>query len=382
MVNRRWLSRLPWEIVVMAAMLILLGWVGINRAEELADREGRFLPRQMSWLPIALVAMFGVALPSYRPLCRWSYAIFGLAMLGLLLVYFFPPVNGARRWIRLGPIGCQPSEFAKIAFVMATARYLMYRENYRRFTGLFAPLALVLVPCVLILREPDLGTALLFPPVLFAMLYVAGARSADLLKLVLIGMLCTPLLWTQMTREQKSRITALAESTSPGHRPSDDAYHLQQSKRMIGLGNTWGSFVQGDAVPDRGAYRLPEAHTDFIFAVICERLGLAGGAFVLGLFGLLIWRGATVAIQSREPYGRLLAAGLTALFAVQVAINTAMTIGLAPVTGLSLPLVSYGGSGLLAHAIGLGLLLNVGARPGYEVGPEPFRYRIEAAARA
>ena len=103
---------------------------------------------------------------------------------------------------------------------------------------------------------------------------------------------------------------------------------------------------------------------------------------MLGLFGLLIWRGATVAIQSREPYGRLLAAGLTALFAVQVAINTAMTIGLAPVTGLSLPLVSYGGSGLLAHAIGLGLLLNVGARPGYEVGPEPFRYRIEAAARA
>lgn len=379
MVSRDWASRLPWEMVAVAVGLILLGWLGIARAEELADHPGRFLPRQMFWLPLGLAAMVGVALPSYRPLCRWSYAIFLASLVALVLVYFFPPVNGARRWIRLGPVGFQPSEFAKIGFVMATARYLMHRDNQRRFRGLFAPLGLVLIPCVLILREPDLGTALLFPPVLVVMLYVAGARSGDLLKLALLGALCAPLLWTQMTREQKSRITALAESTAPGQRPSDDAYHLQQSKRMIALGSVWGSLMQGDAVTDRGAYRLPEAHTDFIYSVLCERLGLAGGALILGLYFVLIWRGARVARQSREPYGRLLAAGLTALLAVQVVINTAMTIGLAPITGMSLPLMSYGGSGLLAHAIVVGLLLNVGARPGYEVGPEPFRYRLEPA---
>jgi cell division protein FtsW (lipid II flippase) len=137
--------------------------------------------------------------------------------------------------------------------------------------------------------------------------------------------------------------------------------------------------IQGDAVTDRGAYRLPAAHTDFVFAVLCERLGLPGGAVVLSLFWLLAWRGWAIAINCREPYGRLLAAGLASLFAVQAAINTAMTIGLGPVTGLSLPLVSYGGSGMLAHALAVGLLLNVGARPGYEVGPEPFRYRLESA---
>jgi cell division protein FtsW (lipid II flippase) len=182
-----------------------------------------------------------------------------------------------------------------------------------------------------------------------------------------------------MTREQKSRLTALAESTAPDRRPSDDAYHLQQSKRMIALANTWGSLAQGDTASDRGAYRLPAGHTDFVFAVLCERLGLPGAAAMLMLFLLLIWRGAAVAIASREPYGRLLAAGITALFGVQVAINVAMTIGLAPVTGLSLPLVSYGGSGMLAHAIAVGLLMNVAARPGYEVGPEPFRYRLARA---
>lgn len=377
--SRPLVMRAPWDLAAMAAALVLLGCVGIHRVEELTDRPGSYLPRQLFWAPLALAAALGAAIVSYRRCCGWSYAIFALAMLGLAAVYFFPPVHGARRWIRLGPVGFQPSEFAKIAFVMAAARYLMYRDNYRRFTGLFVPLALALIPVVLILREPDLGTALLFPPVLLVMLYVAGARGIDLAKLGLIGLLCVPLLWTQMTREQKSRITALAESTEPSRRPSDDAYHLQQSRRMIALGNTWGSALRGDSVADRGAYRLPAAHTDFVFAVICERLGLPGGAAVLSLFLLLSWRGWSIAIRCREPYGRLLAAGLAALFAVQAAISTAMTIGLGPITGLSLPLVSYGGSGLLAHALAVGLLMNVGARPGYEVGPEPFRYRLEPA---
>lgn len=365
-------------MAAIGCALIFVGWIGISRAEELADRTGQFVPRQLFWTPIALAAMWLTAMPNYRRLIRSSYLVYFLAVVCLAAVFGFPAINGARRWIRFGPIGFQPSEFAKLAFVIALARYLMYRENYRRMTGLVVPLALAIVPVVLILREPDLGTALLFPPVLFAMLYVAGARSADLLKLAGVGVLCTPLLWTQMTREQKSRITALAESTAPDRRPSDDAYHLQQSKRMIALAATWGSWAQGDAVADRGAYRLPEGHSDFVFAVLCERLGLPGAAVVLLLYLLLIWRGAAVAIASREPYGRLLAAGLAALFAVQVGINVAMTVGLTPITGLSLPLVSYGGSGLLAHALAIGLLLNVGARPGYEVGPEPFRYRLAA----
>ena len=318
--------------------------------------------------------MLGVSLPNYRVLCRMSYALFAVSLLGLVVVYFFPAVNNAQRWIRIGPVGLQPSEFAKVAFVLAMARYLMYRENYRRLRGLIVPLAIAMLPVLLILREPDLGTALVFLPVLFAMLFAAGARRADLARLLLVGLATLPLLWTQMSREQKSRVTALFEQPAAAERPSDDAYHLHQAKRMLALGGVWGSFITGEPTDDTAAYRLPEARSDFIFCVLGERFGLPGLAAVLGLFGLLAWRGVTVAAATREPFGRLVAAGVVALLAVEVLINTGMTVGLLPITGLSLPLISQGGSGLLAHAIAIGFLLNIGLRPGYEVTNEPFRH--------
>lgn len=365
---------MPWSIVVAATGLVILGWMGIATYEALVEGDGHFLRRQIVWSVLALAAVVGTSLPNYRIFCRYSYAIF-LAVLGLLvLVYFFPAINNARRWIRIGPLGIQPSELAKVAFVLALARYLMYRENYRRLRGLVIPLALTTVPVLLILREPDLGTATVFLPVFFVMLFAAGAKRRDLALLLLAGLLMTPLLWTQMSREQKSRVTALFEQPSAGGRPSDDAYHLYRAKQVRALGGVWGSALAGQLTDDPAVYRLPHARSDFVFCVLGERFGLPGTAAVLALFGLLVWRAVTVASTTREPFGRLVAAGIAALFAVEVLINTAMTVGLLPVTGLPLPLVSYGGSGLLAHAIGLGLVLNVGLRPGYEVTKEPFRY--------
>ena len=369
-----WASRLPWLIVVIAALLVILGLVGIDRCDVFSGTGGRFLRQQLIFSALALLTMLAVSIPNYRILCRWSYAAFVGSIVLLIAVYFFPPVNNARRWIRFGPIGFQPSEFAKVAFVLAMARYLMYRENYRRLRGLALPFGLTLLPVLLILREPDLGTALVFLPVLFLMLFTAGARWRDLARLAMLGLVAIPLLWTHMSREQKSRVTALFEQTVPGDRPSDDAYHLYQAKQMLALGGVWGSLVIGQPVDDPAVYCLPEARGDFIFCVLGERLGMLGIASVLGLFALLAWRGLLIATATREPFGRLLAAGLVGLIAVQVLINTGMTVGLLPITGLSLPLVSYGGSGLVAHGVILGLLLNVGLRPGYEVTNEPFRY--------
>jgi len=328
----------------------------------------------MIWTLLALAAMFVATLPSYRILCRWSYAVFALALALLVLVYFFPPVHGTHRWLRLAGLSLQPSEFGKIGLVLALARYLMYRANYRRFRGLCMPLMLTLLPVVLVLREPDLGTSLVFIPVLFAMLFAAGARKRDLAALALCGMLTLPALWTQMSREQRSRVTALFEQTLPGERPTDDGYHLHQAKQLLALGGVWGSWLAGEPVDDRAVYRLPEDHTDFIFTVLGERFGWLGGFGVLFLVVLLSWRALAVAESTREPFGRLVAVGVVALFAVQSLINTAMTVGLLPVTGLSLPLVSYGGSGLVAHCLALGLVLNIGLRPGYEVAGEPFSF--------
>ncbi len=370
-------SPFPWLIVVAAALLVLSGWVSIARYEGLTGGGGRFLRLQMVWSVVAVVATVAASVPNYRVLCRWSYVVFALGLGLLVAVYFTAPVNGARRWIRFGPVGFQPSEFAKIAFVLALARYLMYRENYRSLVGLLLPLGLTLVPVLLILREPDLGTAAVFLPVMFVMLFAAGARRIDLAGLVLAGLFVLPLLWTQMSLEQKSRVTALFEQAGPGEKAAGDAYHLRQAKQMLALGGVWGSAIAGQAVDDPAAYHLPEAQSDFIFCILGERFGLVGIAVVLGLYALLVWRGLAIAGATREPFGRLVAAGLATLVAVQVLINTGMTVGLVPITGLSLPLVSYGGSGLVAQGLVLGLLVNVALRPGYEVAKEPFRYVVE-----
>jgi cell division protein FtsW (lipid II flippase) len=228
---------------------------------------------------------------------------------------------------------------------------------------------------LLVLREPDLGTSLVFLPVLFIMLFAAGARVVHLGCLALCGVALLPLLWSQMSMEQRSRVTSLFEQTSAGQKPSPDGYQLHQAKQLLALGGVRGSYWTGEASDDRAAYHLPESHTDFLFTVLGERFGWVGLAGVLLLFGLLVARALRIADETREPFGRLLAVGLAALFGVQVLINTGMTVGLLPVTGLSLPLVSYGGSGLLAHGLAVGLLMNVGLRPGYEVGREPFRFR-------
>ncbi len=369
-----WTRRTPWSIVILAVVLVALGLAGIARGETLFGASGGRFYRQLCWALLCAGAMLGATAKSYRVLARWSYAAFFLSLLLLVAVFWFPPINGAHRWIRFGPAGMQPSEFAKLAFVLGLARYLMHGDSYRQLRGLLVPLALVMVPVVLILKEPDLGTALVFLPVLFVMLFAAGARRRHLALVVAIAVAVLPLLWSQMSREQKSRVTALAEQTGPGQRPSDDGYHLHQAKQLLALGGWTGSFVGGLTTSDESVYFVPEPHTDSIAVVLGERFGLIGWCCLLALFLTLVWRCLTVAQATREPFGRLVAIGIAALLAVQVLINTAMLVGLLPITGLALPLVSYGGSSLLANALALGLVLNIGLRPGYEVTNEPFRF--------
>ncbi len=369
-----WLRRMPWSIVALSAAIMLFGLAGIARSEQLAGVSHRFLIRQMLWAALCVLAMFAVSLPSYRALSRWSYAALAGSIVMLGLVYAFPPINGAQRWIRFGPVGLQPSEFAKLACVLALARYLTDSRSYRRPLGLLIPLAVAMIPVVLVLREPDLGTALVFLPALFVMLWAAGARTAHLALLLVCAVASFPLLWSQMSREQRSRITALAEQTRAADKPTDDGYHLHQAKQLLAMGGWTGSLLGGAAVDEASAPVVPEPHTDSIVIVLGERFGLLGWAALLGLFFALAWRGLAIAQGTREPFGRLVAIGIVALVGTQVLINTGMLVGLLPITGLTLPLVSYGGSSLLANALSLGLLLNIGLRPGYEVSNEPFRF--------
>lgn len=366
----------PLAVVALASLgLMALGLVGIERAEELASGDGHYFRRQLVWSLGAVAVALVVAVGSpYRRWLRLGYAAVLACTALLAAVFLFPAVNGAHRWIPLGGFTLQPSEFTKLAYVAALARYLERGAAHGRFVGLWQPLLLSLVPLVLILREPDLGTALVFVPLLAVMALAAGAPWRSLAALAILGLAASPVVWSQMTREQRSRVTALWEQNDPSERPTADGYHLHQSKQMLTLGGPWGSIWTDDAAADRTAYHLPAAHTDFVFAVLGERLGLIGPALALALSTILALAGGRIAAETRDPGGRLLAVGVAALFAVQTLINTSMSVGLAPVTGLSLPLVSYGGSGLLTHGIALGLLGNVALRPQGELTGDPFRF--------
>ena len=366
------LRRIPWTIVLCVLALVALGLSGIRRADLFNDGPDLF-SKQVTWTLMALPALIAALCIPYRHWKPISYLMFGVSLPLLIVVLFMARRGGARCWIPLGFFDLQPSEIVKLTFILALAQYLMYRENHRRLTGLVAPFLITAAPLLLILIEPDLGSAMLFVPVLFAMLFAAGARARHLICVVLLGMTLCPIFWTRMSAEQKSRVVALFTQVDGGPNPNGDRWHQHQSKLVIALGGTWGSETSGKLLDD-DAYRLFAAQTDFVFCMVAERWGLAGGILTLSIYLILYARGLMVAAATREPFGRLLAVGIVALLATQTVINTGMTVGLLPVVGITLPLMSYGGSSLLMTAIAVGLLINVAIRPGYEMTPDPFRF--------
>ena len=352
---------------------MILGLLAIARGDELYTL-GEFAPRQRLWAALGSIVFVAAAAWPYQRL-RWiSYPIYGGCLLLLVLVFFMPAKNHSHRWIPLGLMDFQPSELAKLAFIAALARYLMHRDSFRTGLGLLVPFLMALVPVALILKEPDLGTSLLFLPVLFAMLFAAGARPRHLAAVAVLGVLASPFLWIQMSAEQKSRVVSVFTQTSGGQAPRGDGYHLHQSKRVLALGGVMGSQFSGMPLQSRRAYHLPESRTDFVFCLVGERWGLMGCLGVLCLYAVLFARGLMIAGDTRDPFGRLLAVGIIALMASQVLINTAMTVGLLPITGMTLPLMSYGGSSLLTMCLSLGLLVNIAMQPARDVLDEPFRF--------
>lgn len=370
-----WLRNVPIVIPLCCMGITVSGLFGLHRADQLYG-ESRLFERQLVWIALAWPAMFLVTALPWRRLRNAGPALFVVCLILLVVVLFMPPINGSRRWIPLGLMDFQPSEPTRLTFIMALASWLMYRENQRTVRGLIPPFVITLLPLLLILREPDLGTAMLFLPILFAMLFAAGARSLHLAVATLIGLAMLPVLWQQMTSEQQSRIVMIFNQTDGGTTPTGDGFHLHQSKQVLALGGIHGSIWNEEPVTeDTTAWRLPAARTDFILSVIGERYGLAGAALVLSLYAVLVWRGLRAAFKTQDPWGRLVAVGIVTMIGVQALINSAMTVGLMPITGMTLPFCSYGGSSLLSFSIAIGLLMNIEMRPGYDVSPLPFAPR-------
>lgn len=316
---------------------------------------------QLMWFAIGLILAFIALWIDYRILLRLAYPIYGVSVLLLLAVLFFgKEVAGNKNWLVIGPFTMQPSELAKVAFILAMARYLSDHPSARGYgvRQLIGP-ALFLLPILsLIVLEKDIGSSLFMVLAFASLVLFAGVKRNVLLVCVLIGLVGSIGVYKKiLSPRQKSRIEAFLH---PDEDPKGRGYHLLQSKIAVGSGRFFGKgYLKG--MHNKLLY-LPEKHTDFIFPVLAEEWGFFGSSVVLGLYLSLLIMGLQVGTRAKEGFGVFLALGLSALFFWQMVINLGGVLGLMPLTGVTLPLLSYGGSSLVMILIGISLLLNISMR--------------------
>jgi cell division protein FtsW (lipid II flippase) len=363
------MPRLNKTLLACVALLGGMGLLSLWTQAPPTDLSGESITksiflRQATFLAGALGLTGIVALPHYQLYRRLAWVGYGVCVVALAVLLFKgDATRGTRGWFKIGPFMLQPAEFMKIALVLALARVLMYGREVQRWLGVLLPAAVVALPAALVVVQPDLGTTILFVPTLLAMLYAAGARKRHLAAMLLVLVVTAPLVYKfGMKDYQRHRLLsfALKDKVAPELR-----YQQEQSVKACASGGLAGRGIGegGAALP----FYVPDRHTDFVYSIIAEELGFLGSSFVLLLFGVYYAQSLRIARHSREPFGRLVVVGLTALLGTQTFINLGMTLGVAPITGVTLPFISYGGSSLLMCGISAGLVLNVAARwqPGF-----------------
>lgn len=356
-VDRRLLHNVDWLLLGAALFIIGLSLVclwSLNPTRGISS----LVWRQVSWVGVGLIGLLVAASVDYRNLVRTAPVLYAIG-LGLLTSVFVlgRTVSGARRWIHLGPFTVQPSELFKLIFIITLAWALTTGRGERSRTSLIGTFVLLGVPFLLVVRQPDLGTALCLVPVLAAILVGIGIPLKVLGGMTLAGVAVMPLGWFVLKPYQRDRLLVYLD---PFRDPLGTAYNVIQAKIAIGSGQLLGKGV-GGATQSRLSF-LPERHTDFIFAVFAEMWGFLGCLVLIVAYVLLVMRGFEIAAGTREMRGRILALGVTTVFAAQVLINIGMVTGLLPIVGIPLPLMSYGGSSMVVSLTALGLLLSIRMR--------------------
>ena len=362
--DRRLVMDFDWGTLALSLTIVSLSIVLLYSAtsERLEGPSGMHL-KQLVWAMIGLVSMFAVLCIHYQTLCRHAYVLYGVLLVSLVIVLLFGRVvNGSQRWLVIGPWHMQTSELAKPVLILVLARYFTEHAPTGTaalgFRNLLLPVLLVGLPFVLIIKQPNLSTAMVLVALLGVMALIIGLHRTTLITLLLLSVGIVPLAWTLVLKDyQRARLLTLLN-------PQPDllgaGYHNWQSKIAIGSGGLWGKGLLA-GTQSRLSF-LPERHTDFIFAVLAEEVGFVGVVLLLGLFGCLLVHGFLIAYRSRDRLGALVATGVVTMLAVQIFLNIGMTIGLVPIIGLPLPLMSYGGSSLVMTFLCLGLLMNVRMR--------------------
>ena len=360
----RKLGLLNWPLVVLLCSIAAIGVAMLYSAGG-----GNWEPwavRQVMRFGVALVLMLAVALVDLRFWLRYAYPIY-FASIALLVAVEVAGASGmgAQRWIDLGIVRLQPSELMKIAMILGLARYFhgLSAEDIGRPGRLAAPLLMILAPAFLVLRQPDLGTAAMLTVGGAAIFFVVGVRLWKFGLVGLLGLAALPVAWNILRPYQQQRILTFFDPESD---PLGAGYHILQAKIALGSGGVFGKgFMQGSQAH---LDFLPERQTDFIFTMLAEEFGLVGGLAVLGLFLLLFAYGIAIAVRIRNQFGRIVAIGVTVTVALYVSVNIAMVMGLVPVVGAPLPLISYGGTAILSTLIGYGLLLSASINRDVPIG--------------
>jgi rod shape determining protein RodA len=344
-----------WGLLVLLTCIAAMGFAMLYSAAN-----GHWQPwasKQAARYAVSVVIMILVATVDLRFWLRFAYAIYAGAIVLLIVVEIRGAVGmGAQRWIDLGIIQLQPSEFMKIALVLALARYfsILSVEEIGRPIRLIIPTLLILVPAALVLKQPDLGTAMMLVLSGGAMFFIAGVRWWKFAVVFAGAASAVPVAWRFLRDYQRNRIYTFLD---PENDPLGAGYHSLQSKIAIGSGGLFGKgFMLGSQAH---LDFLPEKQTDFIFTMLAEEFGLIGGIVLLLAYTLVFVYGFAIAFRSRSNFGRLLALGITVNVFLYVFINTAMVMGLIPVVGVPLPLISYGGTAMLTVMFGFGLLMSV-----------------------
>ncbi len=314
--------------------------------------------RQLLWMGIAMLGVFLLIRVDYFKFQDLAWPCYFVSLFFLVVVLFMPVRLGAHRWISIAGFNFQPSEFAKLSVILVLSQFFAnHRIEFVHKRKKWLPFLVVAVPFLLILKEPDLGTALTLIPILFAMLYLWGLKPKTLLLLTLAAILASPLFFMVLKEYQKARLLVFV---NPNMDPLGAGYTIIQSKIAIGSGGLFGKGFMGGT--QNQLQFVPERHTDFIFPVIAEEGGLITAVFVLTLFMVILKKGYAVCGQTPDRFGQQLACGITTMIGVQTIINLGMTMGLLPVVGMPLPLVSYGGSSILITMLSISILINIKMR--------------------
>lgn len=365
-IDRRLIKNFDWFTLSLIILLTVIGIMTIYSATR-PPLSGGYMPsfyiRQFYWLLVSIVALIAIVGFDYIWLRRFSYMFYGLGIFLLLLVLFLGRKGmGAQRWLNLGVFSFQPSEVFKLFYIITISRYLNEMHSRIGLPSLLkAFFVLAFIPVLLLIKQPDLGTAIILFLIFFSLIAMKGFRRKAVVLIILISIISIPfvgnIFWEGLKDYQKNRLVAFLE---PEIDPSGIGYHINQSKVAIGSGNFIGKgYLKGTQGPFRF---LPEKHTDFIFAVFAEEWGFIGSFILLFLYLSLILRGLDTSRKAKDEFGSLLALGISFMFAIYFFINIGMTMGIMPVVGVPLPFMSYGGTSLLANFIAAGVLINIRTR--------------------